>query len=119
MVVRKLSLLVSIGLALLVVAGVATWAVATPDASGTFKKLYAPKEGTPLASANCLICHSKMPPSKTELNPYGKDLLKAAKGGAIDEKAFRAIEKLSSAGDGVSNIDKIKAGLLPGSAKPK
>ncbi len=116
---RRVRQLFGIGLALLVVVGMATWAVATPDASGTFKKLYAPKEGTPLASANCLTCHSKMPPSKTELNPYGKDLLKAAKGGAIDEKAFRAIEKLSSAGDGVSNIDKIKAGLLPGSPKPK
>jgi hypothetical protein len=108
-----------IGLTLLMVVAIVTRAAATPDALGLFKKLYVPKDGTALASANCLVCHSQMPPSKTALNPYGKDLQKAAKGGPIDEKAFRAIEKLSSAGDGVNNIDKIKAGQLPGSPKPK
>ncbi len=116
---RKLGHLLAIGLALLVVVGVATWAAAKPQDFSLFKQVYAPKDGTPLASANCLICHSQMPPSKTALNPYGKDVQKAAAGKPVDEKILRSIEKLSSANDGVSNIDKIKAGLLPGSPKPK
>ncbi len=116
---RFLSGSVWVGLALLIILGMATWAAATPQYLSLFNKLYAPKAGTALAQANCLICHSAMPPSEKTLNPYGKDLLGAAAGKAIDEKTFRAIEQLSSAGDEVSNIDKIKAGLLPGSPKPK
>ncbi len=111
--------LVGIGLALLIVVGMATWAAATPQNLSIFKKLYSPRPGSALAKTECLICHSEMPPSEKVLNPYGKDLLKAAAGKPIDEKTFRAIERLSSAGDEVSNIDKIKAGLLPGRPKPK
>lgn len=117
--IRRTFGLLGIGLALLIVAGMTTWATATPQYLSVFNKLYSPREGTALATANCQICHSAIPPSAQALNPYGKDLLKAGAGKPIDERAFRAIEKLSSAGDKVSNIDKIKAGLLPGSPKPK
>lgn len=114
-----LARLVGTGLAGLFVVGLIMQAMATTQNFSLFNELYSPKAGTPLAQAYCLICHSAMPPSEKVLNPYGQDLLKAAAGKPIDEKAFRAIENLSSAGDGVSNIDKIKAGLLPGSPKPK
>ncbi len=122
MIVRRLGYLVMIGLALLAIAGVATWASAKAPDSTAFKQMYAPKEGTDLARAMpCLVCHSKMPPTKTELNPYGTDLQKAAPGKPIDEKVLRAVEKLDSDKDGFSNIDEIKAGALPGdpTSKPR
>jgi cytochrome c553 len=117
--VRRIDALVLVGMALLVVVGLATWAVATPTDLGTFKQVYSPKEGSALASAACLTCHSKMPPSKTELNPYGKDVQKAAAGKPIDEKILRSIENLDSDKDGVSNVNEIKAGTLPGDPKSK
>lgn len=94
------------------------WAAAKPQYLSIFNKLYSPKAGTALARAGCLICHSTTPPSGEALNPYGEDLLKATVT-PIDVQAFRTIESLSSAGDGVSNIDKIRAGLLPGRPMPK
>ena len=116
---RKTDALVWVGLTLLVVVGVATWAVAKPADMMSFKQVYAPKEGSALGNANCLTCHTKMPPSKTELNPYGTDGQKAAAGKPMDEKILRSIEKLDSDKDGVSNIDEIKAGTLPGDPKSK
>ena len=118
---RNSKALVWFGLALLAVVGLATWAMAKPQDSGVFKQVYAPKEGSELAKANCLACHDKMPPTKTGLNAYGKDVQKAAAGKALDEKILRAIEKLDSDKDGASNIDEIKAGTLPGdpNSKPK
>lgn len=118
---RRIGALVWVGLVLLVVVGLATWAVAKPADMGTFNQVYSPKEGSALASASCLTCHSKMPPSKTELNPYGKDVQKAAAGKPIDAKILSSIEKLDSDKDGVSNINEIKAGTLPGdpNSKPK
>ncbi len=117
---RRLRYVIVTGLALLAIAGVVTWATAKAPDSTVFKQVYAPKEGTDLAKAMpCLVCHSKMPPSKTELNPYGKDLQKAAGGKPIDEKVLRAVEKLDSDKDGASNLDEIKAGTLPGDPKSK
>ncbi len=109
-----------IGMALLGVAGLATWSAAKAPDSAVFKQVYAPKEGTDLAKAMpCLVCHAKMPPTKTELNPYGTDLQKAAAGKPIDEKVLRAVEKLDSDKDGFSNADELKAGTLPGDPKSK
>jgi hypothetical protein len=109
-----------IGLAVLVVVAGAVRATATPQAGTPFKALYGtPKEGTDLAKAMpCQACHTAMPPAKTNLNPYGADLQKAAKG-AINEAALKAIEKLDSDKDTFSNINEIKAGTLPGDAKSK
>lgn len=67
----------------------------------------------------CLACHAKMPPTKSELNPYGKDLQRAAAGKQVDEKSFRTIEKLDSDKDGAGNLDELKAGTLPGDPKSK
>jgi len=108
-----------IGLTVASMAAATTWAVAKPAELAMVKQLYAPKEGTDLAKANCLACHGKMPPTKSELNPYGKDLQGAAAGKPIDEKSFRAIEKLDSDKDGFSNLDELKAGTLPGDPKSK
>jgi hypothetical protein len=112
--------LLCVGLALLAVLGVATWALATPQAGTPFKALYGtPKDGTDLAKAMpCQACHTAMPPSKTNLNAYGADLQKAAKG-TITEAALKAIEKLDSDKDTFSNLVEIKAGTLPGDPKSK
>lgn len=111
---RNSKMLVWCGLAFLIVVGLTTWAVAKPADTMVFKQVYAPKEGSDLAKANCVVCHAKMPPTKTELNPYGGDIVKAAAGKAIDEKTLRSIETLDSDKDGFTNIDEIKAGTLPG-----
>jgi len=118
--VRKIRLsYLWLGLALVAVMGLATWAVAKPADIAVFKQVYAPKEGSELAKANCLACHSKMPPTKSDLNPYGKDLQKASAGKTIDEKILRSIEKLDSDKDGVSNLNELTAGTLPGDPKSK
>jgi hypothetical protein len=72
----------------------------------------------------CTTCHMKSLPKKEdhELNPYGKDVLGKA---CVDPKAakkdfkFEKIEALDSDGDGVKNIDEIKAGTNPGDPKSK
>jgi hypothetical protein len=74
----------------------------------------------------CTTCHVKPLPKKEEgqheLNPYGKDVQTKA---VVDPKAakkeykFEKIEGLDSDGDGVKNIDEIKAGTNPGDPKSK
>jgi cytochrome c2 len=109
----------SIGVALLAVVGLATWAAAKPEMTATLRTLYNPKEGTDLAKAlPCLVCHTAMPGTKTNLNPYAVDLQKAAKG-AYNEAAFKAIEGLDSDKDGAKNGEELKAGTLPGDPKSK
>jgi hypothetical protein len=117
--VLKLRYPLWLGLALLVVVGLGTWAAATPAMTGTLKSLYSPKDGTDLAKAMpCLACHTAMPGTKTSLNPYALDLQKAAKG-TFTEAAFKAVEALDSDKDGFKNIDELKAGTLPGDPKSK
>jgi|ERR1035437_3150076 hypothetical protein len=72
----------------------------------------------------CSTCHMKPLPKKEdhEMNPYGKDVQTKA---VVDPKAekktykFEKIESLDSDGDGVKNIDEIKAGTNPGDPKSK
>jgi hypothetical protein len=72
----------------------------------------------------CSTCHVKSLPKKEdhEMNPYGKDVQTKA---VVDPKAekktyaFEKIESLDSDGDGVKNIDEIKAGTNPGDPKSK
>lgn len=102
------------------VAGVlllAAVAFALPTDGATFKQLYQPKDGTTLASAGCLLCHDKLPATKTGLNPYGADLATQAK--PRTAAAFKAIEKLDSDKDGFTNLQEIQAGTLPGDPASK
>ena len=72
----------------------------------------------------CTTCHVKSLPKKEdhESNAYGKDLKEKA---CIDPKAekktydFTKVEALDSDGDGVKNIDEIKAGTNPGDPASK
>ena len=57
-----------------------------------------------------------------EMNPYGKDVqTKAVDDPKAEKKTykFEKIESLDSDGDGVKNIDEIKAGTNPGDPKSK
>lgn len=92
-------------------------AYALPAYDAAFKALYSPKAGSQLAGAGCLLCHAKAPFTKTDLNPYGKDLAKQAK--PIAAASFKAIENLDSDKDGVSNLKEIQAGTLPGDPASK
>ena len=72
----------------------------------TFQQLYRRHEKVQVAS--CLICHTGGAGGK--LNDYGRAFLKA--GG--DWKAFDAIAREDSDGDGAANADEAKAGANPG-----
>lgn len=80
----------------------------------TFKHVEKPVQGTALAKASCVICHTK-PPTARNMNPYGKDL--QDRGGTPE--AFIAIRSLDSDKDGFTNEQETKAGTLPGDPKSK
>lgn len=100
-------------LIILAVLFAATAVLATAAHMSTFNSTYKPKAGSALAKAGCSICH--IAGDFKKLNPYGT----ALKGKGTDVKALRAVEKLDSDKDGVTNINEIKAGTLPGDPKSK
>lgn len=98
--------MVGIGLGLCVAAN------ATPDLLKEFKAVY------PSATATCKTCHIE-PPKR---NAFGKaigDALDESGEQTLTKKLLETIEKKDSDGDGVSNIDEINAGTLPGDPKSK
>ncbi|HSB35293.1 MAG TPA: thrombospondin type 3 repeat-containing protein [Thermoanaerobaculia bacterium] len=68
----------------------------------------------------CSTCHTAAMPKKETagVNAYGKDMEKA-----FDKEKkvydFKKIEALDSDGDGVKNLDEIKAGTNPGDKASK
>jgi hypothetical protein len=89
------------------------WAV------GTFIKVfdstYNIQKGSSLGKAKCMVCHSE--PNGKKMNPYGSDLkaaMKAANTKKLTVEVLKSVENLDSNGDGVKNIDEIKADKLPG-----
>ena len=98
----------------------ATAAIALPPMAKTFEATYKPPKNGKLAKAKCVVCHAAI--GKTSLNPYGKDVKAELKGSkTLTPEVLMAIEAKDSDGDGVSNIDEIKADTLPGdkNSKPK
>ena len=71
----------------------------------------------------CSTCHEKALPKKDDHknNPYGADLEKTIADPKAAKKVldFAKVEGMDSDGDGVKNIDEIKAGTNPGDAKSK
>ena len=106
-----------IGIVVVSVMLLAAVAYALPGDATAFKALYAPKAGSKVATAGCLLCHGKAPFTKTGLNAYGKDLAKQAK--PRTAASFKAIENLDSDKDGVTNLKEIQAGTLPGDPASK
>lgn len=84
----------------------------------TFTDTYKVKPDSVLGKASCAVCH--LAKDKTnKWNPYGQDLKKAADGDMVTKAILAKVENLDSDKDGVSNIDEIKAGTLPGDPKSK
>lgn len=108
---KSIRTLIAVVLALLLFASVA---MATAAWMKSFKDTYKPKSGTELSKASCAVCHVEKN-GKGGLNAYGKQL----DGKKVDKESLKAIEKQDADKDGVSNIDEIKAGTLPGDSKSK
>jgi hypothetical protein len=84
-------------------------AQSTPEYQSQFNAKYDTR-GSKLDS--CLTCHSQLAGGKDAMNPYGTDF------GAANYD-FGAIEAKDSDGDGVTNIDEIKAESFPGDPNDK
>lgn len=86
-------------------------AMALPAYVGIFGTKYKVKPGSALGNAKCKICHS----AGKNLNPYGKDLEKAA-GAAkkVTADVLAKVEGLDSNGNGATNAADIKADKNPG-----
>lgn len=93
---------------------VCSMAFATVKWTKAFNDLYKPKADSQLKKSKCALCHIDAK-GKEALNPYGKALDKKK----VEAPSLKSIEKLDSDKDGVSNIDEIKAGTLPGDPKSK
>ncbi len=106
---RKARTVVAIVLATLLIGSAA---FATAQWLKMFTDTYKPKAGTALASAKCVTCHIK---GTTKFNPYGQSL----KGKKMEAASLKSVEKMDADKDGVSNIQEIKAGTLPGDPKSK
>jgi len=90
--------------------GLSTTLLGTMDMQKKFAEKY-PDAKAKLGK--CSTCHTKAMPKKGEadLNAYGKDLGK--------EMDFAGAEAKDSDGDGVKNVDEIKAGTNPGDPASK
>lgn len=111
----------TMAVAVLFAACAATTLLGTLDNQKAFVTKYPNAKAT---LGKCSTCHARSLPKKEdhENNAYGKDVLAKA---VVDPKAakktyaFEKIEGLDSDGDGVKNIDEIKAGTNPGDPKSK
>ncbi|MBS1716992.1 MAG: hypothetical protein JSS72_04600 [Armatimonadetes bacterium] len=93
---------------------------AKPPFLKTFMETYKPKPDSLLAKSRCLICH--MPPGPPIRNAFGRDVqaaLRAAHERMVTPEILKSVELKDSDGDGVKNIDEIKAGTMPGDPKSK
>jgi cytochrome c553 len=101
---------ISLASAVVLVAGTA---LATMDLQKEFVAKY------PDSKMKCGSCHTKAMPKKgdAEVNKFGADISKVkGKDGKYD---FKALEKLDSDSDGVSNADELKKGTNPGDPASK
>lgn len=80
-----------------------------------FHKTYDLKATTTVGKANCLACHEKK--SGGKLNSYGADLQKAMKAASAKKLTvdiLKKVEGLDSNKNGKTNLEDIKADVLPG-----
>lgn len=98
----------------IVIAIISSAAFATISWNKQFKSTYTSKPDSAITKASCVVCHLK-PTGKGGLNSYGKSL----DGKAVSAQSLKSVENKDADGDGVSNINEIKAGTLPGDANSK
>jgi cytochrome c553 len=105
-------------LSLLAALGFSSTMLATVDAQKQFLAAY-PDAKAKLGK--CSTCHTAAMPKKESagVNAYGKDLQEKAYDAAKKTYDFKKVEALDSDGDGVKNIDEIKAGTNPGDKASK
>ena len=97
------------------ISGLASFALASGEFLETFKSYYHIKDDSPLAEKSCGICH--ISDSDFAFNPYGKDVKKAMTDSGSKEvtgELLASIEGLDSDGDGTPNGREIAAGTFPG-----
>ncbi|HRF60233.1 MAG TPA: hypothetical protein PLH94_10015 [Fimbriimonadaceae bacterium] len=102
-------------LSIAVILGGAAIAMAFTASSKVFNDLYKVKPDSKLGKAGCAVCHATAKGGK--LNAYGADidvLLRAAKRKRVTVDDLKAVENKDSDGDGMKNIDEIKADRNPG-----
>lgn len=98
---------------IIILTAIASAAVAKGAFMQAFQENYKIEKGSTIQKASCKLCHS----TGTKLNPYGTDIKKAkddAKSKTVTPDILKSVEALDSDGDGVTNIDEIKADTLPG-----
>ncbi|MBS1728822.1 MAG: hypothetical protein JST51_19050 [Armatimonadetes bacterium] len=96
----------------LVLACLGVSAFATPDILKEFKAIYNKPATT------CEECHTK-PPKRNAFGKAVKDALDQTQDGMLTKEVMKPLEQQDSDGDGVSNIDEINAGTLPGDPNSK
>jgi hypothetical protein len=100
----------------LMILATAAWAL--PPMAKVFDAAYKPAKNSALKKADCAVCH--IAKGKTKLNPYGEDIKKELAGSkTLTADILKKVEALDSDKDGVSNLEEIKAGTLPGDPKSK
>ena len=95
----------------------AAWAM--PAYRTSFLKNTKTKPTSPLAMAQCALCHVA---NGTARNPYGRDLgaaMKAERTREASAAVLKRIGSLDSDKDGVTNAKELAAGTLPGDPKSK
>jgi hypothetical protein len=89
-------------------------AMAMSSFGKVFDEKYSIKKDSNIGKAACSVCHIKKTGGK--LNPYGKDLqaaMKEAKAKTLTAEVLGKVEGKSST-KGKTNLEKIKADILPG-----
>lgn len=95
--------------------GIAALAMTLGNYNSMFHKTYDLKTTSTVGKANCMACHEKK--SGGKLNSYGTDLQKAMKAAGAKKLTvdiLKKVEGLDSNKNGKSNLEDIKADVLPG-----
>lgn len=96
------------------VLGLAVLALAMGSFTKVFNDTYKVEKDSKLGKAGCTLCHVSA--KNLKLTGYGTDMqkaLKAANSKKLTPEVLRSIEKTDSNKNGKSNLDDIKAGVIP------
>ena len=95
--------------------GIGAIAMSLGNYNAMFHKTYDLSSTSTVGKANCVTCHQKA--SGGKLNSYGMDLQKAMKAAGAKKLTvdiLKKVEGLDSNKNGKTNLEDIKADVLPG-----